>query len=99
MTYLEQETKYDELINSDLVLVDFYANWCGPCQMLSPILEQLEQKKENLKIVKVDVDKFPTLAKKYGIMSIPELKVYKKGKLTNEATGYLDLEELETLIK
>lgn len=99
MTYLEQEIDFDKLINEDLVLVDFYANWCGPCQLLSPNLEKLSEKHENLKIVKVDVDKFPNLARKYGIMSIPAIKVYQKGKLVKETVGYQEIEELETLLK
>lgn len=99
MKYLEKEQDFDTLIKEELVLVDFYANWCGPCQMLSPILEELSKTHKNLNIVKVDVDKFQNLARKYGIMSIPTIKIYKNGTLTKESVGYLDLEELETLIK
>lgn len=99
MTYLDQEPDFDKLINEDLVLVDFYANWCGPCQLLSPNLEKVAEKHKSLKILKVDVDKFPNLARKCGIMSIPAIKVYRKGKLTKETVGYQELEELETLIK
>lgn len=99
MKYLEKEQDFDTLIKEELVLVDFYANWCGPCQMLSPILEELSKTHKNLDIVKVDVDKFQNLARKYGIMSIPAIKIYKNGTLTKESVGYLDLEELEALIK
>ena len=99
MKHIEKEEEFEQLIKQDLVLVDFYANWCGPCQLLSPILEELEKKEKNLKIVKIDVDKHQELARKNGIMSIPALKIYKKGKLTNESVGYLELQELETLIK
>lgn len=99
MIYLEKPDEFDKLIKENLVLVDFYANWCGPCRLLSPILEELEQKNQKLKIIKIDVDKHQDLAKKYGIMSIPALKVYKNGIQTNENVGYLELEELEALIK
>ena len=99
MTYLEKDEDFEKLINNGLVLVDFYANWCGPCQMLSPVLEELEKKNNEVKIVKIDVDKFRNLARKNGIMSIPAIKVYKNSELINQTVGYLELEELETLIK
>ena len=99
MTYLEKEEDFEKLISNDLVLVDFYANWCGPCQMLSPVLEELEKRNSEIKIIKIDVDKFQDLARKNGIMSIPALKVYKNSELINQTVGYLELEELETLIK
>ena len=99
MIYLEKEEDFEKIINNSLVFVDFYANWCGPCQMLSPVLEELEKKNNEVKIVKIDVDKFQNLARKNGIMSIPALKIYKNGKLVNQAVGYLELDELETLIK
>ena len=62
MIYLKQEKEFDKLTKEGLVLVDFYADWCGPCQMLSPILEELSKKNENLKIVKINVDEFQQLA-------------------------------------
>ena len=99
MTYLEKEEDFEKLISNNLVLVDFYANWCGPCQMLSPVLEELEKMNSEIKIIKIDVDKFQDLARKNGIMSIPALKVYKNSELINQTVGYLELEELETLIK
>ena len=99
MTYLEKDEDFEKLINNGLVLVDFYANWCGPCQMLSPVLEELEKKNNEVKIVKIDVDEFQNLARKNGIMSIPAIKVYKNSELFNQTVGYLELEELETLIK
>ena len=98
MIYLEKEQELEDIIKEPLVLVDFFANWCGPCQLLSPVLEELE-KLHDIKVVKVDVDKHQNLARKYGIMSIPALKIYKNGTLAKESVGYLDLEELETLIK
>ena len=99
MTYLEKEEDFEKLISNNLVLVDFYANWCGPCQMLSPVLEELEKMNSEIKIIKIDVDKFQDLARKNGIMSIPALKVYKNSELINQTVGYLEPEELETLIK
>ena len=68
------------------VLVDFYADWCGPCKMLSPILEELE-KEGAVKVCKINVDEEPDLAAKFGVMSIPALFVLKDGKITNQAVG------------
>lgn len=81
---------FDELINGDIVLVDFYASWCGPCKMLSPILDELSNR-EDLKIVKVDVDKEEELARRYGVMSIPTLLLFKNGELVSTKNGFMPL--------
>ena len=99
MKYIEKEEEFNELINNDLVLVDFYANWCGPCQMLSPVLEELEKESKDLTIVKIDVDKNESLARKHGVMSIPTIEIYNKGNLVNKQVGLLSKEELEDLLK
>lgn len=99
MKHIESKEEFAELISKEHVLVDFYATWCGPCQMLSPLLEELEKENDKLSIVKVDVDDFPEIAKEHGVLSIPTLEVYKKNKLTNKAIGYLSKEELKDLIK
>ena len=99
MIYLKEEKEFDELTKEGLVLVDFYADWCGPCQMLSPILEELSKKNENLKIVKINADEFQQLAVQNKVLSIPAIKIYKDGKLVNQAVGYQELEDLEALIK
>ena len=98
MIYLEKKQDFNKEISNGTVLVDFYADWCGPCKMLSPVLESLE-KEENIKIVKVNTDNFLELSKQFGIMSIPALKVFKDGKLVNSAVGYMDKKELKDLIK
>lgn len=99
MKHIEKDEELTELIKEDLVLVDFYATWCGPCQMLSPLLEEIEKENKELTIVKVDVDKNESLARKHGVMSIPMLEIYKKGQLVNKVVGYLSKEELEDLLK
>lgn len=98
MIYLEKEQDFNKEISNGTVLVDFYADWCGPCKMLSPVLEALE-KEEDIKIVKVNTDNFLELSKEFGIMSIPALKVFKNGKLVNSAVGYMDKKEIKDLIK
>ena len=99
MIYLKEEKEYNELIKDGLTLVDFYADWCGPCQMLSPVLEELSKKNKGLKIVKINVDEHQSLALENKVLSIPAIKIYKDGKLINETVGYQELEDLETLVK
>lgn len=99
MIYLKEEKEFEELTKEGLVLVDFYADWCGPCQMLSPILEELAKKNKDLKIIKINVDDFQQLAIQNKVLSIPAIKIYKDGKLVNQTVGYQELEDLETLIK
>jgi thioredoxin 1 len=98
MTYLEKEEDFEKLISNDLVLVDFYANWCGPCQMLSPVLEKMSQEYKDIEFVKVNTDDFLDLAKEYKIMSIPALKVFEKGHVTKESVGLLSKAELMELL-
>ena len=86
-------------INDGLVLVDFYATWCGPCQLISPIIEEVAKEHENIKVIKIDVDKFPELSRKYGIMSIPTLMVFSRGKEVKKHIGYLEKEGIEGLLK
>lgn len=70
------------------VLIDFWATWCGPCKMIAPIVEELDEEMSNVKFVKVDVDKNPQIANQYKIVSIPTLKIFKDGKLINTLIGF-----------
>lgn len=89
---------FDELINEELVLVDFFATWCGPCRMLSPIIEEVANE-ENVKVIKVDVDKHEDIAKRFGIMSIPTVIVFKNGEEVNKSIGLVSKEEIISWIK
>ena len=71
-----------------VVVVDFWATWCGPCKMIAPIVEELDEEMSNVKFVKVDVDKNPQIANQYKIVSIPTLKIFKDGKLINTLIGF-----------
>ena len=93
--HLENQNFNELIVNEDKVLVDFYANWCGPCKMLSPILEKVEK---NIKVIKVDVDIHEELARKYGVMSIPTIVLFEKGIESKRNIGFIDKERLEKFI-
>lgn len=95
--HIESVNQFKEEIKAGTVLVDFYATWCGPCQMLSPLIEELDQK-HNIKVLKIDVDEQAELAREFRIMSIPTLVVFKDGKMTKREMGYMPLSRLESLI-
>ena len=86
--HVTKDSFQDEVINSSKpVLLDFWASWCGPCRMVSPVLDEIAQERSDIKVCKVNVDEQPELAKQFGIMSIPTLMVFKDGKLVNQAMG------------
>lgn len=89
---------FDEEISSGKVLVDFWAPWCGPCRMLAPILEQLEAEDKDVKICKVNVDECPDIAKRFGVMSIPTLILFKDGKQADKSVGLIDLDTLKEFV-
>lgn len=88
---LISENEFNEFINNDCVLVDFYATWCGPCKMMGPVLEELSSSRSEVKVAKVDVDKLQPLAQKYGVMSIPTLLLFKNGSLVDKKIGFTPL--------
>ena len=82
------EKNYKEKTEKGLVVVDFFANWCGPCRMMSPILEDVQKDMgEKVRIYKVDVDESENLARQFGIMSIPTILIYKDGEIVNKHIG------------
>jgi thioredoxin 1 len=80
------------------VLVDFFAEWCGPCKMIAPLLDQLSTEKEDLKIVKVDADNAQELMTKFGIRGIPTLLLFKDGELAATKVGALSLSQLKEFV-
>ena len=97
---LTEENFETAVLKADrLVLVDFWATWCGPCQMLGPVLAEVaEEKKEVLAVGKVNVDDSPALAARYGIMSIPALLLFKNGEVVGTSVGYVAKPELEAFV-
>lgn len=87
--YLEND--FEKEIKDKKILVDFYASWCGPCRMLTEVLESIEDK---IDILKVDVDKFPEIARKYGVMSIPNLILFENNQVIKNQVGFLNENEL-----
>lgn len=87
MTKKIKESNFNKFIEKEYVLVDFYADWCGPCRMMSPIIDELSKEMKTIKFGKVDVDKETKLSKRFNIMSIPAFKLFKDGKEIEQFNG------------
>lgn len=93
------EKSFDTAINSPNVLVDFYADWCGPCRAQAPVLEAFAERYEGrVKVAKLDVDQAPSVAQRLGIMSVPTLVAFREGKETARRTGVQSSEGLAALV-
>lgn len=87
------DENFDELIKEGIHLVDFYADWCGPCKMLAPILEQIDF----VDVIKINVDEHQELAIKYGVMSIPTIIFFKDGQEVRKEIGFRNLNDLKEI--
>ena len=90
---------FDEEVKEGLVLVDLYATWCGPCKMLSPIVDEVSEEVKGLKTLKVDVDESPEIAERYNVSSIPTLLILENGELKNMSVGYVPKQKILDLLK
>lgn len=92
------ESNFQDMTSQGLVLVDFFATWCGPCKMLGPILEDMASDRDSIDIVKVDIDESMNLARQYGIMSVPTLVLFKDGQVVAQTSGFQPKESLQKFI-
>ena len=89
----------NEIISSDKpVLIDFFAVWCGPCRMVSPIVDGIAEENNDIKVCKIDVDSEPELAQRFGVTSIPTLVVMKSGSVVSKAIGYRSKDEILAML-
>lgn len=94
-----EDFKKEVLESEKKVLVDFYAEWCGPCKMLAPIIDEIAEENENIKVVKINVDEAQELAEKYDVMSIPTVLVIKNGQEIERNVGYVEKETILNMLK
>lgn len=98
--HIQSENFNEEVLdNSKVVVVDFFATWCMPCKMLTPVLENVSNSRADFEIVKVDIDEAQDLAVKYGIQAVPTILVFKDGEEVNRFSGYMDEESLVARIE
>lgn len=96
---INKENFSKEVLNSDrTVLLDFYADWCGPCRMVGPIVNEIADSRNDVIVGKINVDEEPELAAKFQVVSIPMLAVIKDGKIVNQAVGYRPKEQIEAML-
>jgi thioredoxin 1 len=96
---INKENFASEVLNSNKpVLLDFYADWCGPCRMVGPIVSEIANDRNDVKVGKINVDEQPELAAQFQVMSIPMLAVIKNGKLENQVVGYRSKEQIEAML-
>lgn len=96
-----KENEFEEIVlkSKEKVLVDFYANWCGPCKMLRPVLDNITSERSDKKIVSINVDEAEELSRKYGIISIPCLILFQDGKEINRSIGLKPKSEIESMLE
>lgn len=96
---ISKENFASEVLNSNKpVLLDFYADWCGPCRMVGPIVSEIANERNDVKVGKINVDEQPELAAQFQVMSIPMIAVIKNGKLENRVVGYRSKEQIEAML-
>lgn len=99
MAKIINSQEFDNTIESGVVVVDFFATWCGPCKMLSPVIDKLSGELENVNFVKVDIDQSMDLAQKFKIVSVPTLKVFKNGEEVDTLMGFMPKEVLKSKVE
>lgn len=98
MITIKTKEEFEKETATGKVLVDFYAVWCGPCKMLAPHVERLDEENPDLKVIEIDVDQSQQLAAQFGVMSIPTLLLFEDGKLVNQTLGYMPYDSLKSFV-
>lgn len=97
---IKEEEFEEKVLKSDKkVLVDFYADWCGPCKMMGPVIEKLAEEVDDISFVKLNVDYAENISRSYGIMSIPALFIFENGEVVKNSVGFKSLDELKEFIE
>ena len=98
LKHINSKEEFECNIQNGVVLVDFFATWCGPCKMLSPVLEEVAQENPNIDVLKIDVDEVGELAARFGIQAIPTLMLFKNGQRVDTRMGYQNKNQLLAFI-
>ena len=98
LKHINSAAEFDAAIKEGKVLADFFATWCGPCKMLSPLLEEIAEENPDLLVLKIDVDEVGELATRYGIQAIPTLMLFKNGQRVETKMGYQNKNQLVAFI-
>lgn len=99
MAKIINENEFEnEVLKKPVALVDFYADWCGPCKVMGPIVDEIANKKTDVNVVKVNIDEAMNLSKQYQVVSIPTLCVFKNGELVKKFVGVTEKEDIEELL-
>ncbi|WP_338985319.1 thioredoxin [Spiroplasma endosymbiont of Diplazon laetatorius] len=96
---IETVEEFDLEIAKESTVVDFYAEWCGPCKMMAPIFDLTSNEETSVNFIKVDTDKLPEVAKRYNVMSIPTLILFKDGEVTKQNSGFMSKDILKQFVK
>ena len=100
MIHIENSKQFEEIVSEGVILVDFYATWCGPCRMLSPIIEEIDNEYEGrIKVAKLDVDECNDVANRFGINAIPAILIFKDSELKKTNVGFIPKDDIVDLIE
>ena len=99
MAKIINSNEFNNTVESGVVVVDFFATWCGPCKMLSPVIDELSGELENVNFVKVDIDQSMDLAQKFRIVSVPTMKIFKNGEEVDTLMGFMPKDVLKSKVE